>query len=463
MTRTARLASLLLLLAPSLVRAHPLDEAYDRTLVVRLTPRAVVVDYTLVVDGRFATVDVTSRMSLAEVRRVTGRDTLFDRYLPEKAEEIRAALLARLDGKTLTFSRTRSRWSVAEHLKCEYRFEAPWTLEAGKPHDFLFRDASFHEEKGVLDLSLAFDESLRVLKVSQPDDALKKKADLADSDRLRTATATFEWLGGEGSKETSAAVESERSGRFSLLDLLFETKRGLLVLLAFAFGLGAIHALTPGHGKTLVAAYLVGERGTLTHAVLLGVVTALTHTGAILLVAAVLPLVLPDMSTKAMTQLLGFIGGLLIAALGFWLLQRRLAGQADHFHIGGGHHHHHGHDHDHHHLPDDRPVGLWSLITLGISGGIVPCGEALALFLVALRSQQASRAFVLLLAFSAGLACVLVVIGIGVVSAKRLAVVRWGESQRLKRVVRVLPMLSALLITALGVWLCYDSIHGGSH
>src|SRR5262249_10965474 len=132
MAPTARLTSLLLLLAPSLLRAHPLDEAYDRTPVVRLTPRAVVVDYTLVVDGQFATVDVTSRMSLAEVRRITGRDVLFERYLHEKAEEVRAALLARLDGKTLTFGRTRSRWSVAEHLKCEYRFEAPWTLEAGK-------------------------------------------------------------------------------------------------------------------------------------------------------------------------------------------------------------------------------------------------------------------------------------------------------------------------------------------
>src|SRR5688500_12233269 len=112
MTSTARLASLLIFLAPSLARAHPLDEAYDRTIVVRLTPRAVLVDYTLVVDGQFATADVASRMSLDEVRRVTGRDVLYERYLREAAEAIRAALLVRLDGRTLTFHCARSRWGL---------------------------------------------------------------------------------------------------------------------------------------------------------------------------------------------------------------------------------------------------------------------------------------------------------------------------------------------------------------
>src|SRR5439155_27187441 len=111
---------------------------------------------------------------------------------------------------------------------------------------------------------------------------------------------------------------------------------------------GAVHALTPGHGKTLVAAYLVGERGTVWHALLLGLVATLTHTGAVLLLAALLPLLFPQAVPAQVQGVLGFVGGLLIAGMGAWLLLRRLSGQADHFHLPGtGHHHLHGHGLDH--------------------------------------------------------------------------------------------------------------------
>ncbi|MBL8794770.1 MAG: nickel transporter, partial [Planctomycetia bacterium] len=83
------------------------------------------------------------------------------------------------------------------------------------------------------------------------------------------------------------ATDAPRAG--SLLDLLLDPARNFWVLLYLAAILGAGHALTPGHGKTLVAAYLVGERGTVWHAVLLGVVTTLTHTSTVLLLALVLP------------------------------------------------------------------------------------------------------------------------------------------------------------------------------
>src|SRR5439155_16063621 len=131
--------------------------------------------------------------------------------------------------------------------------------------------------------------------------------------------------------------ESAQAG--SLLELLLDPKRGIWVLLALACFFGAVHALAPGHGKTLVAAYLVGEHGTIWHALILGLVTTLTHTGAVLALAGVLLIVNPERLPN-----LELFGGLLVTGMGLWLLLRRLAGQADHFHLGGqGHGHHHEH------------------------------------------------------------------------------------------------------------------------
>lgn len=93
---------------------------------------------------------------------------------------------------------------------------------------------------------------------------------------------------------------------------------------------------------------------------------------------------------------------------------------------------------------------------LGISGGIVPCWDAIVILLVGLSADLLARALVLLLAFSAGLASVLIVLGLVVVYARGFAASRWGES----RLMKSLPLISAATVTALGFWLCYDSIHG---
>ena len=205
----------------------------------------------------------------------------------------------------------------------------------------------------------------------------------------------------EGAATTAPeAVGAENS---SLLELLLDNNRGIVVLLFLAAGFGAAHALTPGHGKTLVAAYLVGERGTALHAVILGLVTTITHTGAVIALAALLVFLFPKAVPAELQMLLGFVGGLLITGMGLWLLLRRLGGGADHFHVGGGHHHH-----DHHHSkgqPDralsDQTVGLLSLVILGVSGGIVPCWDAILMLGFAISAQRVWLALPLLLAFSA--------------------------------------------------------------
>jgi ABC-type nickel/cobalt efflux system permease component RcnA len=228
--------------------------------------------------------------------------------------------------------------------------------------------------------------------------------------------------------------------------------------LLLAAGFGAAHALTPGHGKTLVAAYLVGERGTAWHAVVLGLVTTITHTGAVILLAAALLFLFPGAVPAQMQMALGFVGGLLITGMGLWLLLTRLGGGADHFHVGGGHHHHHGgHAHTHVHPPaaSEKRVGWIGLIVMGISGGIVPCWDAILMLGFAISAQRIALALPLLLAFSAGLAGVLVVIGLAVVYLKGFADSRMSES----RLVRVLPLLSAIVVTLMGLGLCYESIH----
>jgi ABC-type nickel/cobalt efflux system permease component RcnA len=103
-------------------------------------------------------------------------------------------------------------------------------------------------------------------------------------------------------------------------------------------------------------------------------------------------------------------------------------------------------------------VGWRGLVVLGISGGIVPCWDAIFLLGLAVMRGQLAMALPLVLAFSAGLAGVLVATGILVVSAKQI-VARWESNGPLRRLVRALPLLSAVLVTGLGLWACYEGLH----
>src|SRR5438128_7026388 len=121
------------------------------------------------------------------------------------------------------------------------------------------------------------------------------------------------------------APGEDAAGHSSLLALLLDPHRGVWMLLALAACFGAVHALTPGHGKTLVAAYLVGQRGTVAHAFILGLVTTLTHTGVVLAIALGL-LFVDEQSRQQVASALGLALGLALVCLGIWLLLQRLAG-----------------------------------------------------------------------------------------------------------------------------------------
>ncbi len=270
------------------------------------------------------------------------------------------------------------------------------------------------------------------------------------------------------------------------LPALFDSTFGIGVLLLAAFLFGAAHAFTPGHGKTLVAAYLVGERGTVKHAVVLALATTIAHTGSVIAVAAILWGVYGNNVPGTTQGTLQFVAGLLVLGVGLWLLLRRVAGKADHFHLFAGHHHHHGsrdrnqetgdsedkkhthrhdqnhghtHSHDHHHHgppPESaKTTGGWlRIVLMGLGGGLVPCWDAVLLLVAASAMGRLGFAIPLLIAFSLGLGAVLVGLGVGVVYAYRAGTKRFKES----RWFQLLPMISAVFLVGVGFWLCKQAV-----
>jgi ABC-type nickel/cobalt efflux system permease component RcnA len=251
---------------------------------------------------------------------------------------------------------------------------------------------------------------------------------------------------------TMLSLLSPLPGRFT--ELLPATGAGLPVILfamAVAVSLGAFHALEPGHGKTMVAAYLVGARGTARHAFLLGLIVTASHTAGVYLLGAVTLYATRYVVPERLYPWLGTLSGLTIAALGFVLFLRRYAGGMhahNHDHADGDHHHDHGaFSHRHSHEQPSGTVTLRGLLALGISGGIVPCPAALVVLLSAVALRRVGFGLLLIVAFSVGLAAVLVGIGLLMVYARRFMARFQGEGPLLGR---WLPLASAAVITVSG-------------
>ena len=240
----------------------------------------------------------------------------------------------------------------------------------------------------------------------------------------------------------------------------------MLVAIGVAFVLGAAHALTPGHGKTIVAAYLVGSRGTIKHAAFLGAMVTFTHTVVVFVLGMVTLFLFQSVVPANVTRILGAVSGLSIVVIGAWMLYKRLRGPVHEHSNGHDHHHGHDNDHDHHHHHDhehdhnhshDHAHGhahipeeiSWSgLAALGASGGLVPCESALVLLLTAVALGRVALGLVMLVAFSFGLAIVLMGIGVLVIYAKNLL----PEGGRANNpFFRWMPVASAAIVLVLGV------------
>jgi nickel/cobalt transporter (NicO) family protein len=454
--------------------AHPVPSfTYDRTIRVKLTAKSIVIDYRIELNDFTIFKDGSEIIDAAEFARLNLPRKIRDAFAKAIAPHMAERLMAWQDGSPLVFRLANKPDWNREHLYFDFVFTAEWPAPPALGQKFRLnlekppRD-SIHLENGRIDLAFAADPTVSLANKVEPSAELRAKTDLNPAEFgsavFRQLAATIEPVEQKPeppletltpappSKPPSTISQLRKRG----LTALLESDLGLGLLLLLALGFGAAHALTPGHGKTLVAAYLVGERGTVGHAVLLGIVTTVTHTGVVIILAAMLPWLLARVAVEHVQAILGFVGGILIAGMGLWLLLKRLSGQADHVHLGGADHHHHGHGHHHHDIPSGDKVRIWNLIMLGVSGGIVPCWDAIALLAWSIAAHQVRLGLPLLLAFSAGLAGVLVLVGVLVVKLKGFGSSKLGEG----RLVKALPILSAIAVTLLGAWLCLDSVTG---
>ncbi len=203
---------------------------------------------------------------------------------------------------------------------------------------------------------------------------------------------------------------------------------------------GAGHALSPGHGKTMVAAYLVGSQGTPQQALLLSLVTTLTHTIGVFVLGVLALLLSKYILPEQLYPLLSLLSGLMVCSVGFWLLDRHLNPVPKHYH------HSHIHVSDHIHHPTRSHVTLRSLLMLGVAGGLVPCPSALVLLLSAIALHQTAYGLLLVGAFSFGLAVVLMSIGLAIVYARHwLTHFSWVDPLQ-----RDMQVVSAIAVIAIG-------------
>jgi nickel/cobalt transporter (NicO) family protein len=283
----------------------------------------------------------------------------------------------------------------------------------------------------------------------------------------KTSQVTPEGGLANSSSHNSIQLKANRQliPRDSFTELLATKQLGLgiiLLSLAVAVGLGAFHALEPGHGKTLVAAYLVGSRGTAKHALLLGLIVTAAHTTGVYLFGGVTLYASRYVVPERLYPWLGIVSGAMIAVLGLVLFVRRYRGKDEllththhhhvHAHGADGHHdYHHGHDPHHHH----RQVSLRELLTLGISGGIVPCPAALVVLLSAVSLHRVELGLLLIVAFSVGLAVVLIAVGMLMVHARQFMSRFHGDGTL---TTRWLPLASSVFIILCGVALTSQAV-----
>lgn len=230
----------------------------------------------------------------------------------------------------------------------------------------------------------------------------------------------------------------------------------MLIGIAVAFAFGALHAKSPGHGKTMVAAYLVGSRGTMKQAAFLGGMVTLTHTISVFILGLVTLAFAKYLAPEKLVTWLGVASGISIVLIGATLFYKRLRTLSHgHAHAHGHHHHHHhdhDHDHQHHHDHSHVPQGevtMKSLIALGASGGMVPCPSALVLLLISISLGHVGLGLLLLVSFSLGLAGVLMAIGMLVIYAKQWLPDPVKTSKH--PAFRLIPILSAFVIVCIGL------------
>ena len=294
---------------------------------------------------------------------------------------------------------------------------------------------------------------------------------------------TLPWVVETVGLEEINTFQQQRGGIALLEGLLKNQQSSVLFVLGallIAGLLGSLHALGPGHGKTMMAAYLVGSQGKFYHAIALGLAFTLTHTGTVLLLGLVAFSASRNLLASDLFPIFELASGVMILVLGIglfiprfrdWLANHRYQLEIDRKRAllieseSGGKKRlliqqpikEMGPAHSHTpssvgYIPSGakvKEINWRSLLTLGVSGGLVPCPDAIAILLVALSINRIPFGISLIAMFSLGLATVLIGIGILVVESKRLFQrLRWFD-----KVSFIMPLVSSVIVLAIGAFL----------
>jgi ABC-type nickel/cobalt efflux system permease component RcnA len=488
----------LLTIQASPAAAHPLGNfTINHYLGVVVGVDAVVIDY--IVD-------------LAEIPTFQERD-LDEADSSDRCDELAAGLEVTSDSAALELVSTASSIEFlpgqggleTTRIECGYR--ASVTLSAGTT--ISIADTNHGARVGWHEMTASGDgvtirSDLPVESTSQRLTAYPEDSRRPDQ---RTGTVTVTAVGatsGSAAAQPASSGSSEgelrrgsTAGRLDvdddgLLALIADGGEGplaLLVALGFAAGLGAVHGLAPGHGKTVIAAYLVATKGTRRQALWLALAVALSHTLGVFVLGGVTVAASSQFAPERVYPWLKVVSGTIVLCLGAWLVahavrnwrhRRALARhEAAHHTHDHGHEHHHSHDdHEHHHepaagagwhrhgllphhhgraldrlVPSDQPLGWKALTALGFSGGLVPSTSAVVLLLGAIQLERLLLGGVLVLAFGVGMSVALVAAGVGIVTVSRRAGNRLDTAAVSRHLTRWLQPVASAAIVSVGLYL----------
>jgi ABC-type nickel/cobalt efflux system permease component RcnA len=512
----AALAALPLLHHPERAAAHPLGNfTVNRYSRIELAPTEVRLRYVLDLaeipafqEKESIDADGDGEVSAAENSA----------YAASKAAALREHLTLTIDGKPVELRATASDLSFPpgqgglSTLRLVADFAAP-VAQSTSARQVAFSDGNYGERIGWREIVVRPLAGVRVAGAGVPlqdvSDELRAYPEGGLSEPLDVSSVDFTFeedatAAGQPVAPPSAASTNDAAVRGNsdsplarYADLIGRDSLGpgvVLVALIAAVGFGALHALSPGHGKTVVAAYLVGSRGTARHALLLGLTVTATHTSSVYALGFVTLYLSDFILPEDLYPLLGVASGGLILAMGLSLLVARLraaqllpdvrrwvargvslasaeagrvavpaARAGGHVHAESDAHRHgpFGRAHSHPaHSDSDEPVSWRSLIGLGIFGGMLPCPSAIVVMLSAIALHRVAFGLLLIVAFSAGLAAVLTGIGLFLVYAGRVAdrmpivraLLQHGERGGLVSfAMRAFPVGSAAVIAAAGL------------
>jgi nickel/cobalt transporter (NicO) family protein len=437
--------ALALAVAPGPAQAHPLGNfSVNHESIVSVS------------DDR---VDVRYVLDQAEIPTVQERSLSRTEVLAAKRAEVERRLVLTVDGKRIALrpaGQPKLSFPAGAGGLTTTRLELPLSAAVDDPRRVELHDGTFPGRVGWKAVISAPGEGTAVRTQTpsgDPTQGLRRYPQDLLTSPLDRRTATFRVEPGAGTLIAPkgegggpAETRAESDGFAGLFEDAASGEGVLLVLLLAAFGWGALHALSPGHGKAMVAAYLVGTKGTARHAIALGATVTVTHTIGVFALGVVTLALSQYVLPEDLYPWLTLISGLLVVGIGASVLRSRVLKARAHAHS-----HEHGHSHSH-----DHDLTWKGLIGMGTAAGLIPCPSALVVLLAAISQHEVALGLLLITAFSLGLAGTLTGLGLIVVSARRLIPPRLAAG----RVMAVLPAASALLIVGVGFVLTAKAVPG---